>query len=671
MSHLTNFDYVLIVGYFVLLVGVGFYLRKKASASLDDYFLGGRKLPWWALGISGMAAWLDLTGTMLITSFLFLVGPTGLFVEFRGGACLVLVFLFVFVGKWHRRSGVMTSAEWMVFRFGRGFWGSFAQLTQVLAITVMSVGMLAYSIKGVGLFLSMFLPFTPTVCAAIMVGLTCIYLIQSGFYGVVVTDVIQSAFILIGVIFIVVFTVMKIHGADLSAVALEATGNPQWLRSLPTWRAEMPKGYENYNYLQLVVIFFLLKSVFQGLGIFVDNRYFGAAGERECGLVGFTSGVAMTIRWPMMMGIAILGLFLVTETFPDQDVIVQASQAIHAHFEETTGPMSANLWHEELANIINRPQDYGNLPSTLSTLLGDQWEAKVALVSYHGTIFPERILPAVLLGMIPTGFKGILIVALMAAAMSTFNTMINMTTSLLTRDLYQGYIRPKAKTAELIYMSWGFGILLFIAGFAMAFYAPDINNIWGWLTGGLAAGLGVSSILRLYWWRFNGGGFSIGLVVGLLAAVVQRIFMPGMYEWYQFMYILVVGLVACIVGTYLTEPTDRDVLENFYRKTRPFGLWKPLQSILDERTLKSTKKEHLCDIIAIPFGYTWLVSMISMPIQAMALNWKAFSIWCVVFLISLAGLYVFWYRQLPPPAPKISNDFHGEADKIKEVIHEL
>ncbi len=159
MSQLTAFDYVLIISYFVLLVCVGFCLRKKASASLDAYFLGGRKLPWWALGISGMAAWLDLTGTMLITSFLFLVGPTGLFVEFRGGACLLLVCLFIFVGKWHRRSGVMTSAEWMVFRFGPGFWGSFSQLTLVLAITVMSVGMLAFSIKGVGLFLSMFLPF--------------------------------------------------------------------------------------------------------------------------------------------------------------------------------------------------------------------------------------------------------------------------------------------------------------------------------------------------------------------------------------------------------------------------------------------------------------------------------------------------------------------------------
>ena len=118
MTSLSFLDYGLIIGYFAVLVVVGFYFRKMASSSLDDYFLGGRNLPWWALGISGMAAWLDLTGTMLITSLLFLLGPSGLFLELRGGVGLVLVFMFIFIGKWHRRSGLMTSAEWMLFRFG-------------------------------------------------------------------------------------------------------------------------------------------------------------------------------------------------------------------------------------------------------------------------------------------------------------------------------------------------------------------------------------------------------------------------------------------------------------------------------------------------------------------------------------------------------------------------
>jgi len=89
MQVLNAVDYLVILVYFSCLVGLGFYLQRKASASLEDYFLAGRKMPWWLLGVSGMATFLDVTGTMIVVSLLFLLGPRGLFLEFRGGAVLV------------------------------------------------------------------------------------------------------------------------------------------------------------------------------------------------------------------------------------------------------------------------------------------------------------------------------------------------------------------------------------------------------------------------------------------------------------------------------------------------------------------------------------------------------------------------------------------------------
>lgn len=651
MEKLNALDITVILGYFAILIGIGLYLRKRASASLDDYFLGGKKLPWWALGISGMAAWLDLTGTMLIVSFLFLLGPRGLFIEFRGGAGLVLVFMMIYVGKWHRRSGLMTSAEWMAFRFGTGFWGKFARIAQVFAMIIFATGMLAYSIKGVGLFLSMFLPFKPSTCAAIMMVITTVYLIQSGFYGVVVTDVFQSVCILIGVVFIVVFAAMKVTGTDLSAVAEQVTGNPIWTTTVPAWNTSMPKGYEQYSSLTLVSMFFLFKSIIIGSGIYVDGRYFGASGERECGLLGFTSGWSIMMRWPLMMGFAILGIYLVRELFPDQAVLGQAAEVIRDYFTNTVGiegGLSANLWHERLADVANHPEKYAPLVDRLEPLLGNHWQEKLNLVSFEGTVYPERILPAVLLFTIPMGVRGLLMVALMAAAMSTFNTFINTTTSFFTRDLYQAYIRPNAKNAELIYISWGFGVVLVIAGFAMAFFAPDINNIWGWLMGGLSAGMVVPWVLRFYWWRFNGGGFAVGTVAGVIIAVLQRILFPQMQEWNQFLFILGAGVLACVISTFITKPTDRKTLEIFYRKTRPFGLWSDFPDILDEQTRKEMKKEHLNDLIAIPFGYGWLVTLLMLPMQMMVGAWKSFAVTFVIFLASLAGLFYFWYRNLPP-----------------------
>lgn len=649
MGQMNWFDYGVIGSYLAVLLWIGFYLRSHASKSLEHYFLGGRNLPWWALGISGMAAWLDLTGTMLITSFLYLLGPKGLLLEVRGGACLALIFLMVYIGKWQRRSRLMTNAEWMIFRFGDGFGGTFARLTAVLGAVITTVGMLAYSIKGVGLFLSMFLPFSPIVCAAIMVLVTCIYLVQSGFYGVVVTDVFQSACILFGVIFIVWIAVSSLVGVDVPALAYEVTGQADWANTIPAWKMNLPKGYEQYNYLTLIIIFFFAKTIFQSIGMSGDNRYFAARGERECGLLAMTSGWSMIMRWPLMMGVALMGLLLVKNAFPDQSVLTQAADLIHRHFADAGG-ITENRWYEELALIINKPQQFGDLTAQLQALLGEDWKSKIALVSFHGTIFPERIMPAVLLSAVPTGVRGLIIVALLAAAMSTFNTMVNMATSFFTRDLYQGYIRKHASNKELIYISWLFGVVLFAVSFWMAFYAENINDIWAWITSGLLAGAGAASLLRWYWWRFNGGGFAASMFVGLVAAVLQRIFLPKMSEFDQFVYILGISLVGCVLGTYLTPPTDRKVLENFYFKTLPFGFWGPFEKLLDEPTRKQIRKEHWFDIIAIPFGLAWLLTLNLIPLQLMIKQWQAMSVSIVIFVASVLGLYIFWYRQLPPPA---------------------
>ena len=83
-------DYVFMAIYVIVLIGLGLYLKGKASESIEDYIIGGHKIPWWAMGISGMAQFLDLTGTALIVSFLFMLGPQGLYIEFRGGAVLIL-----------------------------------------------------------------------------------------------------------------------------------------------------------------------------------------------------------------------------------------------------------------------------------------------------------------------------------------------------------------------------------------------------------------------------------------------------------------------------------------------------------------------------------------------------------------------------------------------------
>ena len=641
---LNFWDYAIIILYIVILVGISRFLRRRASGSLEDYFLAGRKMPWWALGISNMAFWLDMTGTMIITSFLYLLGPRGLYIEFRGGACLVLVFLMLWLGKWHRRSGVITGAEWMVYRFGKDFWGQFARIACVLATVLGAVGMLAYALKGSGLFLSMFLPFSPLVCTLLMLLITTLYTIESGFYGVVFSDIFQSLCIGAGIVYIVVLAVSQVaHCPDLAAIATSVTGNTEWTTIWPKWRTQMPKGYENYSLLTFVMLFYLFKVMIQGFGVGAEPRYFGAKSDRDCGLLTFEAGWLMVFRWPLMLGIAILGLFLVHDLFPDQSTLGSAATLIKSYVT-----VEKNQWPDMLASIASHPDKYA--PAMIDGLrqtLGTDWSAKLSLLSYQGTVDPERILPAVILYKIPIGLRGLLLVALLAAAMSTFNCTINTATGFWTRDVYQAYLRPKASLKELIYASYGFGAFVSAAGFVMCYFTTSINDIWGWITAGLISGLMMPFMLRFYWWRFNGSGFVFGTIIGMIAAVLQRIFIPAMSEWYQFIYIATTGLVGSIIGTYVTGPTDSGVLENFYRTTRPFGFWKPLKNVLPAEEHVAMVREHRNDLTALPFTLGWQVTALLLPMQLMIRAYQAFAVTLVIFAVSMVGVYKFCIGTYP------------------------
>ncbi|MDD5133782.1 MAG: sodium:solute symporter [Phycisphaerae bacterium] len=645
MSSLNFVDYTVIVIYFSILIGMGLYLQKRASASLEDYFLAGRSLPWWALGITGMAAWLDVTGTMIITSFLFLLGPRGLFIEFRGGAVLIAAVIMLWTGKWYRRSRCITGAEWMIFRFGGGTGGQFARLFSAFGMIALTIGMLTYMIKGIGIFLSMFLPFEPFTCALILVCVATIYTMASGFYGVVFTDLFQAGIVILAVIAISTMAILKVSSQEsISVLAYEVTNNSSWVQSSPHWKTAMPKGYECYRYLFMFAMFYLIRNIVYGMGRGDDPKYLGARNDRECGTQTFLTVSCIMLRWPLMLAFAILGLYLVKDLFPNQGVLNDAAALIKSHI----GNVSKADWATVLSGIIHHPQQYSQeLVLSLKQLLGADWASKLQMVSFEGTVNPEVILPSVLLTTIPIGLRGMFLVALLAASMSTFDITVNTAAGYFTRDMYQRYIRPNSSNRELIGVTWLFVILIVAVGFAFAYSVESINDIWGWITMGLGAGMIVPSALKLYWWRFNGSGFALGIASGMIGAIVQRIFWPGLDERFQFIAMMLMGLIGSIIGTYLSGPADEKVLANFYNKTRPFGLWGRLFKTLSPEDQKNLKKEHRNDIMALPFALGWQITLFLLPMQLMVHSFRAFAVTFVIFLISLAGLYFIWYRNLP------------------------
>jgi SSS family solute:Na+ symporter len=402
----------------------------------------------------------------------------------------------------------------------------------------------------------------------------------------------------------------------------------------------MPQGYEMYECLLMFTIFLLLRNLFIGLGTGNTPQYFAARSDKECGKIACLWSALLTFRWPMMMGFAILGLILMKEMFPDASVLSTAAAQIHQALPD----VSKAQWSDVLSSIANSPEAYPQLVPSLQSILGENWAVHLQYISYEGIVLAEKVLPAAILYMIPAGFKGLMLISLFAAAMSTFDTTLNMASALFTKDIYQAFLRPKASDKELISASHVFGILMVAAGFGLGYYTKSINDVWGWITMGLLSGLAVPGILRLYWWRFNGAGFAIGTFAGMLAAIIQRLIWPDWTEQTQFIVLTLASLVFTVVGTYMAPAADKETLEHFYLTTRPFGFWKPFKSRLAPDIQKKLSREHAYDLLSLPFIFLWMVSMYLMPMQLMIRTYKAFAVTLVFFLIGVAGIYRFWYK---------------------------
>ncbi len=267
---------------------------------------------------------------------------------------------------------------------------------------------------------------------------------------------------------------------------------------------------------------------------------------------------------------------------------------------------------------------------------------------------------------VPLGLKGLVLVSCVAASMSTFDMTINKAAAMFTNDIYRRYLRPAAQNRELLTATYAFCVAVVVVAFLLAYNIPNINHIWGWITMGLWSGIGMPLLLRFYWWRFNATGYAVAMFGGLLAALGVLAYntyagdAPGLAplsEVAQFLVLTPISLICAILGTYLAPPTEAKVLEAFYRRTRPFGWWRPLRDLLPEKMRRAMLSEHRNDLIALPFAFVWMVTMYLLPMQLVIQAYTSAGITAGLFLISLFGLYRYWYKNLPsgghaPETPK-------------------
>ena len=141
---MATIDVIIIIGYLIGIAALGLWVGRKGSDSLDDYFLGGRHIPWFILGISGMTNFIDMGGTARQAAWYYLLGSKGFWVCLDGAVALLLSFQMVYAAKWLRRSNCLTNAEWMTFRFGAGRDGQVARVTSAIGALAICVAIMTF-----------------------------------------------------------------------------------------------------------------------------------------------------------------------------------------------------------------------------------------------------------------------------------------------------------------------------------------------------------------------------------------------------------------------------------------------------------------------------------------------------------------------------------------------
>ena len=593
-------DYSIVVIYLLGMVSLGLYFQKKASAGIDSYFLGNRRLPFWVLGASGMASNLDVSGTMINVALIYALGAMGFFIEIRGGIVLIMAFLMIFMGKWNRRANVMTMAEWMELRFGKGKQGRAARLITAVATIIITVWMVTYFAVGAGKFIGEFLGF-PSLwglepefwAAAFMIVLAMIYTVASGLYGVVWTDVFQGFLILLTILIICFIAITQFTLPEQFVVSVPArdggfipiaTNREAWTSFWPSWQLDLPSNsqYAIYNLFGIAILFYLIKIIIDGsagVGGYMIQRFYASRSDRDAGLLSLFWTVLLAFRWPFIAAIAVMGI--------------------------SFGANGGEIIED-----------------------------------------PEKVLPMVIYHLVPIGIKGLLVAGLMAAAMSTFDSMVNAGASYWVKDIYQAFINPRADERRLLLHSRWASIIMVVTGLLFTFNISNINDIWGWLTMGIGSGLIIPLLIRWYWWRLNGYGFTAGVAGGMIMAFIQRGFFAQVQEYVAFSMVAGCSLLATLLVTLMTQPTEMNVLREFYSRTRPFGFWKPIRRHYPDGSLSRVNKENRRDILATFFAVPWQLVLFLSTMMIVLKRWDLVQILLIALILLSAGLYFFWFRHL-------------------------
>ena len=614
-----NIDLLIIALYIILTVGVGIWVSKRASKGLDSYFLGGKSIKWYYLGLSNGSGMFDVSGTAWMVGILFLYGVKS-FMFMWLWPIWNQIFVMMFLAVWIRRSNIMTGSEWILTRFGDNKPGRASHLIVAIFAVIAAIGFIAYFFEGVGKFMTIILPWDLTLqigsiillnseqsYAFIIIFLTTLYTIKGGMFSVVATEVLQYGIMVIAGLLVVGYSFFAISDLEINSVITE-----EWRNVFFGWELEThwTDKYQAFNDL-------IDSEGFKMFGAFIGMTLF--------------KGFFASLAGP-------------TPSFDMQRIL-------------STKTVKEAAYMSGFTNLILFIPRYLLIGGIVVIALVSLSPEMISDSAFTGADL-EILLPKVINFHVPIGVKGLLLAGILAAFMSTFSAFVNAGPAYIVNDIYKKYYRPNASSKHYLKVSHIASFAVVVLGVFMGFFADSINSLTLWITSALFGGYVASNFLKWVWWRFNGWGYFWGMLSGLIIASLQFLLdqnkgsfsedsilfeLSQMQAIYLFPIIFIVSLIGSFVGTFSSEPTDMKTLKSFYRTVRPWGWWGPVFNELkkEENTLNKNT-DFWSDMFNCVIGVIWQSSMIVMPIYFVIRDYPKGYIALMVFAITSLILKFTW-----------------------------
>ncbi len=611
-------DFAIIGIYLLVIIYIGLRMRRQAQSSKEEYLMGGKSLPWYMLGLSNAHDMFDISGTMWMVTILFVYGLKSVWLPWMWPS-FNQVFLMIFLSGWLRRSNAATGAEWIHSRFGQGRGVAQSHAVVVAFALIGCLGFLAYGFIGLGKFVEIFLPweyvapYLPFEIAPKWVAhfygiiftlFAVFYSILGGMKGIVLGDVVMYAIMTVSAFCVGGIAMYHLNGnnlpvpADWYALGFGWNMNMDWTAIIPAVNQKVAEdGYSLFGLLFMMMVFKgVLASLAGPLPNYDMQKILSTKSPQEASkMSGFVSVVLLPVRYTMVTGFAVLAL----------------------------------LFYDQM---------------------------NLSAVDAKGSTFIdfERILPAAINNLIPTGLLGLVLTGLIAAFMGTFSGTLNAAQSYIVNDIYLKHINPQAGHRSILMMNYSSGLAVVLISFVLGFYAGSVESILQWIVGGLYGGYVAANVFKWYWWRFNASGFFWGMATGIVAALALPTLMatfPDIFTQklpiFYFPLLLAFSLIGCLAGTLLNPPTEMSTLKSFYAQVRPWGFWGPVYDAVKAEDPTFQKNLNFGkDMSNVLVGIVAQISMTVLPIYFILGKWSSTLIVVLILTACTVILKRRWWDPL-------------------------